>query len=412
MADEHLEIATSLAQKMKLYSFRCLPTDHLQTITSYYLSVMHTVVNDPSNLTRQNEQIFSLDSKILKFFLDSGKIKMGYPTTSSNERTALLGVSSSKSNINFSPSSIARDDPMIHVQPATTAMSTSGYMKKNDHEMRVMAKLGTLGSGPTELHMPHGFCIGLNDDIVIADTNNHRISIFSLKGEYRYSFGEEGIEPGKLYQPRKIALLRPSLSDQLPEPVFVVCDRGSKRSRMQIFSLSGQFIRVIDIPYIDIVSGLTTTHDGKIVVVDSVKSAVSVLLADGTTLNWFICGSMMNEPSDIAVHRNEFYICDFKGNSVMVFNQHGKLVRTIGSDYTKFPNGIDISDNGDVMVGNSHGNRFHVTLFNEEGRYIGDYECSTLKVSRCCGLKCTKDGFVVTLAKNNHHALVLTPIYC
>lgn len=34
-----------------------------------------------------------------------------------------------------------------------------------------------------------------------------------------------------------------------------------------------------------------------------------------------------------------------------------------------------------------------------------------LQVSRCCGLKITSEGYVVTLAKNNHHVLVLNTLY-
>lgn len=36
---------------------------------------------------------------------------------------------------------------------------------------------------------------------------------------------------------------------------------------------------------------------------------------------------------------------------------------------------------------------------------------SLTQVSRCCGLKITSEGFVVTLAKNNHHVLVLNTLY-
>lgn len=42
---------------------------------------------------------------------------------------------------------------------------------------------------------------------------------------------------------------------------------------------------------------------------------------------------------------------------------------------------------------------------------IGEFECPYVKVSRCCGLKITSEGYVVTLAKNNHHVLVLNTLY-
>ena len=87
-------------------------------------------------------------------------------------------------------------------------------------------------------------------------------------------------------------------------------------------------------------------------------------------------------------------------------------MRKIGSEnITNFPNGIDVSDTGDVLVGDSHGNRFHVAVFERYGGLLSEFECPNVKVSRCCGLKITSDGYIVTLAKNNHHVLVLNTLY-
>ncbi len=101
-----------------------------------------------------------------------------------------------------------------------------------------------------------------------------------------------------------------------------------------------------------------------------------------------------------------------QGHCVVVFSEEGQFLRRIGCEnITNFPNGIDISDAGDVLVGDSHGNRFHVAVFQRDGSLIGEFECPYVKVSRCCGLKITSEGYVVTLAKNNHHVLVLNTLY-
>lgn len=192
-------------------------------------------------------------------------------------------------------------------------------------------------------------------------------------------------------------------------PRFVICDRGTERSRMQIFTHRGDYLRKINIRYIDIVAGLVITTEGHIVAVDSVSPTVFVITEAGDLLRWIDCSQFMREPSDIAVYNGEFYVCDFKGSCVAVFDgQTGHFSRRIGhKDITDFPNGIDFTSTGDIMVGDSHGNRFHVVLFDPMGNRLNEYECPYVKVSRCCGLKITKDGYVVTLAKNNHHALVL-----
>lgn len=272
--------------------------------------------------------------------------------------------------------------------------------------MHIRAKFGTLGSGKNQFNSPHGFCLSNEEDIIIADTNNHRIHFFDKNGEYKYSFGSQGKEDGRLYHPRKVAMIRDSGK-------IVVCDRGSERSRMQIFSKTGVFIKIIQIRYIDIVAGLVIAANGDIVAVDSVSPTVfRIVEKDGSLIKWFDCSAHMREPSDIAISNNDYYVCDFKGHCVVVFNYEGNLLRTIGGEnITNFPNGIEISDAGDVLIGDSHGNRFHVAVFTREGSMLSEFECTSVKVSRCCGLKITSEGYVVTLAKNNHHALVLNTLY-
>ncbi|KFM56989.1 Brain tumor protein, partial [Stegodyphus mimosarum] len=271
--------------------------------------------------------------------------------------------------------------------------------------MQIRCKFGQLGPGKSQFSSPHGFCLGIEEEIIVADTNNHRIQVFEKTGDFKYQFGVAGKEEGQLWYPRKVAVIRSSGK-------FVVCDRGSERSRMQIFTKTGHFLKKIAIRYIDIVAGLAITSEGTIVAVDSVAPTVFIISEVGDLLHWFDCSEYMREPSDITVRAQEFYICDFKGHCVIVFSEKGHFLRRIGCEnITNFPNGIDISDAGDVLVGDSHGNRFHIVVFSREGTLLSEFECPYVKVSRCCGLKITSEGYVVTLAKNNHHVLVLNTLY-
>ncbi|BFZ14823.1 hypothetical protein BsWGS_17861 [Bradybaena similaris] len=271
--------------------------------------------------------------------------------------------------------------------------------------MQMRCKFGQLGPGKGQFNSPHGFCLGVDEDIVVADTNNHRIQIFLKTGEFKNQFGIPGREEGQLWYPRKVAVM-------LKMGKFVVCDRGNERSRMQIFNRNGHFLKKIAIRYIDIVAGLAITPEGNIVAVDSVSPTVFVISENGDLIKWFDCSDFMREPSDIAVNNNEYFVCDFKGHCVVVFSRDGTFLRRIGCEnITNYPNGIDISGHGDVLIGDSHGNRFHVGVFQREGSLISEFQCPYVKVSRCCGLKITSEGYIVTLAKNNHHVLVLNTLY-
>lgn len=121
---------------------------------------------------------------------------------------------------------------------------------------------------------------------------------------------------------------------------------------MQLFSRGGTFIRKISIRYIDIVAGLAITPTNNIVAVDSVMPTVFIISETGELTKWFDCSKYMREPSDIAINGDLYYICDFKGHCVVVFNENGHYLQSIGGEsITKFPNGIDISDYGDILVG-------------------------------------------------------------
>ncbi|CAH2238748.1 brain tumor protein-like isoform X2 [Pararge aegeria] len=271
--------------------------------------------------------------------------------------------------------------------------------------MHIRFKFGQLGGGKGQFNSPHGFCLGNDEDIIVADTNNHRITVFDKSGNHKFNFGVAGKEEGQLWYPRKVAVVRATGK-------FVVCDRGNERSRMQIFTKNGHFLKKIAVRFIDIVAGLAVTAEGLIVAVDSVTPTVFILSEEGDLMSWFDCSECMREPSDIAISGKEFYVCDFKGHCVVVFDDEGRFLRRIGCEnVTNFPNGIDVSDAGDVLIGDSHGNKFHVAVFSRDGALVTEFECPYVKVSRCCGLKITSEGYIVTLAKNNHHVLVLNTLY-
>ncbi|KAI3379486.1 hypothetical protein SNEBB_005441 [Seison nebaliae] len=270
-------------------------------------------------------------------------------------------------------------------------------------QLKVVRKFGEYG---TSLNAPHGFCYNdLQNHIVIADTNNHRILVFNTIGNLVNNFGKAGKEEGELWQPRKVAYIQMTKH-------YVVCDRGGERSRMQIFDENGRYVRRILVRYIDIVAGLAIAQEnGDIVAVDSVSPTVFRIQENGKLSRWFDCSDHMKEPSDLAVKRDLYYICDFKGHSVAVFNYEGAFMYKIGSEnITNFPNGIMVTADDDVLVADSHGNRLHIALFQNGQTHYADYDCPNEKVSRCCGLKMTNDGQIVTLAKNNNHILILDKV--
>ena len=67
----------------------------------------------------------------------------------------------------------------------------------------------------------------------------------------------------------------------------------------------------------------------------------------------------------------------------MVIDDEGNLLRKFASKHTTmFPNGIDVSPQGNVFIGDSHGNFFHVAVYTKNGTYVTEFRCPYIKVSK------------------------------
>lgn len=162
--------------------------------------------------------------------------------------TRALPNSGSSNLLTEYPNPLVATSPLTPGHPSITddvlssayqqSLNVAGRMKATP--MHIRCKFGSLGPSKGQFNAPHGFCLGLDEEIIVADTNNHRIEIFEKNGTFKFQFGVPGKDEGQLWYPRKVAVMRNNSR-------FVVCDRGNERSRMQIFTKSGHFMKKIAI---------------------------------------------------------------------------------------------------------------------------------------------------------------------
>ena len=50
--------------------------------------------------------------------------------------------------------------------------------------------------------------VNAQNDIIVADTNNHRIQIFDKEGRFKFQFGECGKRDGQLLYPNRVAVVK------------------------------------------------------------------------------------------------------------------------------------------------------------------------------------------------------------
>lgn len=88
------------------------------------------------------------------------------------------GVSSSTSPLLSTPDDIIPPDTLNSIVPQNVpAVGTVIPRANKVSPMQIRCKFGQLGPSKGQFNSPHGFCLGLEEDIIVADTNNHRIQV-------------------------------------------------------------------------------------------------------------------------------------------------------------------------------------------------------------------------------------------
>ncbi|GMS91047.1 hypothetical protein PENTCL1PPCAC_13222, partial [Pristionchus entomophagus] len=282
---------------------------------------------------------------------------------------------------------------------------------KNVHEIKLAFAHGTGSAGNSlrELHSPGGFAVAENDEILIADTNNHRIVVITPAMPWK--FGRPGQEDGQLCFPRRVVAMK-----GFETPRYVVIDKAvDNKSRAQLFGNTGEFIRRINLTAVVPKGGIevwaaTSTPTGHLVMVDqsSVIYTLDIKEAQPRVVNWVDASNHLMEASDVAVHEKSIYVTDFRGHGVHVFSHEGTYLRKIGEpSHTPFPIGIDVARSGELLIAHTHGNKLTIVCYSPEGslqhQFVNcDFRVRVEQMSRCAALRCTSTGHIVTLSKHAH----------
>jgi tripartite motif-containing protein 71 len=201
-------------------------------------------------------------------------------------------------------------------------------------------KWGTLGSAPGQLNAPEGIAVGSADRVYVADTNNHRVQAFDLRGKYLFEWGS-------------------------------LCDLETKEGCKNPEG-EGQFNAPEGIAYSEL--------SGILYVADSGNHRVQAFGPDGDFLfQWGRAGSVpgqFNNPVGLAVDEQaRVYVADVLNHRVQVFDHTGRFVRGWGAEGSepgqfRFPSGVAIFRD---LVYVTDNNNHRVQRFDREGNFLGQW---------------------------------------
>merc|ERR1719509_658459 len=109
--------------------------------------------------------------------------------SSTNIPSLLSGISSEF----ISPTNISS---VVYPSPAKS------HIKRQ--KMIYHCKFGEFGILEDQFTEPSGVAVNALNDIIVADTNNHKIKFFDREGRFKFQFGEVGKRDGQLLYPNRV----------------------------------------------------------------------------------------------------------------------------------------------------------------------------------------------------------------
>jgi len=253
-------------------------------------------------------------------------------------------------------------------------------------------KFGEFGVMEGQFTEPSGVAVNAQNDVIVADTNNHRIQIFDKEGRFKFQFGECGKKDGQLLYPNRVAVVKQSGD-------LIVTER-SPTHQIQIYNQYGQFVRKFGANILQHPRGVTVDNKGRIIVVECKVMRVLIFDQMGNVLQKFGCSKHLEFPNGVVVNdRQEIFISDNRAHCVKVFSYEGQFLRQIGGEgLTNYPIGVCINESGEILVADNH-NNFNITVFTQTGQLLNALE-SKVKHAQCFDVALMDDNSVVLASKD------------
>jgi len=194
----------------------------------------------------------------------------------------------------------------------------------------------------------------LNEKIFVSYGFQDDIQIFDLNGKFLSKFGNSGNQKGEFSRPMHI-----SASNDL----LYIADSGNKR--IQVVDSEGQFVKEFSVP-ISNESDLEISLDiseNKIYVINNKNADVLIYDLNGNLIKKIILGQDIGN-SSIGVENDLIVISNINKNTITIFDLDGKIMSKFGSQgeyYGEFnnPRGITVND-GKIYVSDSSNYRIQV----------------------------------------------------
>ncbi|XP_055082736.1 tripartite motif-containing protein 3b isoform X2 [Periophthalmus magnuspinnatus] len=281
-----------------------------------------------------------------------------------------------------------------------SSMYSTTKKKENPIEDELIYRVGSRGREKGEFTNLQGISASSNGRVVVADSNNQCIQIFSNDGQFKMRFGVRGRSPGQLQRPTGVTV--DSNGD------IVVADYDNRW--VSIFSSDGKFKNKIGAGRLMGPKGVAVDKNGHIITVDNKACCVFIFQSNGKLVTKFggrgTSDRQFAGPHFVAVNnKNEIVVTDFHNHSVKVYNADGEFLFKFGSHgegngQFNAPTGVAVDANGNIIVADWGNSRIQV--FDSTGSFLSYINTSADPLYGPQGLALTSDGHVAVADSGNH----------
>lgn len=223
------------------------------------------------------------------------------------ERLVLGNQSSNDSIMDLSSKFMSQSSLSSHSLPpaapiSSAPMNTALYPPKSQIKRQKMiyhCKFGEFGILKGQFTEPSGVAVNAQNDIIVANTNNHRIQIFDKEGRFKFQFGEVGKRDGQLLYPNRVAVVKTSGD--------IIVTGRSPTHQIQIYNQYGQFVRKFGANIPQHPRGICVDNKGRIIVVECKVMRVIIFDQLGNVLNKFGCSKHLEFPNGVIVNDKKRY---------------------------------------------------------------------------------------------------------
>ncbi|CAM9602170.1 unnamed protein product [Bubo scandiacus] len=281
-----------------------------------------------------------------------------------------------------------------------SSMYSSGKKKENPIEDELIFRVGSRGREKGEFTNLQGISTSSSGRIVVADSNNQCVQVFSNEGQFRLRFGVRGRSPGQLQRPTGVTV---DMNGDI-----IIADYDNRW--VSIFSPEGKFKTKIGAGRLMGPKGVAVDRNGHIIVVDNKACCVFIFQSNGKLVTKFgsrgTAERQFAGPHFVAVNnKNEIVVTDFHNHSVKVYSADGEFLFKFGSHgegngQFNAPTGVAVDANGNIIVADWGNSR--VQVFDSAGSFLSYINTAADPLYGPQGLALTSDGHVVVADSGNH----------